>query len=405
MARHASSDGRRDLNKAIWVIPIMRIPVVDAQNKPLMPTTPARARKWIATGKAIKRWSDVGQFYVQLTQEPSGHATQDIVVGVDPGKLFSGIGVQSAKFTLCTAHLILPFQAVRDRMDARRMMRRARRGRRINRKVAFALRSHRQKRFDNRRKSRLAPSIRANRQLELRVVSELCRIFPIKEIRYEYVRADVDLTSGRRKARSGKGFSPVMVGQKWMIEQLKTFAPVVKVEGYQTALTRNHLGLEKNKADKSKAEFASHAVDGVAIAASHFVEYHKEYRQGQDVADWFGSVQVTPASFCVIRRPPYSRRQLHLMLPAKGGVRRKYGGSITRHGFCKGDLVNSPKGIGYVSGDTDRQVSVSNLAWKRLGQITVSKVSLIARNTGLVAQATALIPPRRADGRGISEKT
>jgi hypothetical protein len=404
MARHASSDGRRDLHKAIWVIPIMRIPVVDPQNKPLMPTTPARARKWIATGKAIKRWSDVGQFYVQLTQEPSGHATQDIIVGVDPGKSFSGIGVQSAKFTLYTAHLILPFQAVRDRMDARRMMRRARRGRRINRKVAFALRTHRQKRFDNRRKTKLAPSIRANRQLELRVVSELCRVFPVKAIRYEYVRADVDLTSGRRKARSGKGFSPVMVGQKWMIEQLKNFAPVVKVEGYQTALTRNHLGLEKNKADKTKAEFWTHAVDGVAIAASHFVEYRKEYYLGKDVADWFGSVKVTSALFCLIRRPPYSRRQLHLMLPAKGGVRRKYGGSTTRHGFRKGDLVNSPKGIGYVSGDTDRQVSVSNSAWKRLGQITASKVSLIARNTGLVAQATAPIPPRRADGRGISEK-
>jgi hypothetical protein len=405
MARHASGDGRRDLNKAIWVIPIMRIPVVDPQNQPLMPTTPARARKWIASGKAIKRWSDVGQFYVQLNTEPSGYATQDIIIGVDPGKLFSGIGVQSAKFTLYTAHLVLPFQAVRDRMDARRMMRRARRGRRINRKVAFALRTHRQKRFDNRRKTKLAPSIRANRQLELRVVSELCRIFPVKEIRYEYVRADIDLTSGRRKARSGRGFSPVMVGQKWMIEQLNNFAPVVTVEGYKTALTRNHLGLEKNKADKTKAEFATHAVDGVAIAASHFVEYRKEYRQGQDVADWFGSVQVTPASFCVIRRPPYSRRQLHLMVPAKGGVRRKYGGSTTRHGFRKGDLVNSPKGIGYVSGDTDRQVSVSNSAWKRLGQIMASKVSLIARNTGLVAEATAPIPPRRADGRGISEKT
>ena len=85
----------------------MRIPVIDSQNQPLMPTTPARARKWIESGKAIKRWSNCGQFYVQLIVEPSGRATQDIVIGIDPGKKYSGIGVQSTKFTLYTATLTL----------------------------------------------------------------------------------------------------------------------------------------------------------------------------------------------------------------------------------------------------------------------------------------------------------
>jgi RRXRR protein len=362
----------------------MRIPVVDQNHQPLMPTTPARARKWIESGKAVKCWSDCGQFYVQLTVEPSGYATQDIVVGIDPGKKYSGIGVQSPKFTLYTAHLVLPFQTVRDRMDSRRLMRRGRRGRRINRKVAFSKRAHRRKRFANRRQSKLAPSIRANRQLELRIVSELCKLYPVAEIRYEYIKADVDLTSGRKKARSGKGFSPVMVGQRWMLKQLEQFAPVVKVEGYQTALTRKHLGLEKNKADKSKAEFNTHAVDGVAIAASHFVEYRQYHKAGEDGSDWFGAVSITPAPFFVIRRPPYSRRQLHLMVPAKGGIRRKYGGSTTRHGVRKGDLVNSPKGIGYVSGDTEKQVSVSEANWKRLGQISAKKVQLIRRSNGLI---------------------
>jgi hypothetical protein len=362
----------------------MRIPVVDSNHQPLMPTTPARARKWVESGKAVKRWSDCGQFYVRLTVEPSGYATQDIVVGIDPGKRYSGIGVQSARFTLYTAHLVLPFETVRDRMDSRRLMRRGRRGRRINRKVAFSKRAHRQKRFANRRKSKLAPSIRSNRQLELRIVSELCKLYPVTEIRYEYVRADVDLTSGRRKARSGVGFSPVMVGQRWMLKQLVQFAPVVKVEGYQTASTRKHLGLTKNKADKSKAEFNTHAVDGVAIAASHFVEYRQYHKASEDGADWFGTVSITPALFFVIRRPPYSRRQLHLMVPAKGGVRRKYGGSTSRHGFRKGDLVRFPKGVGYVSGDTEKQVSVSEANWKRLGQISAKKVQLIRRSNGLI---------------------
>jgi hypothetical protein len=370
----------------------MRIPVISQDNQPLMPTTSARARKWIASGKAVKRWSDCGQFFVQLAVEPSGYATQDVIVGIDPGKKYSGIGVQSARFTLYTAHLVLPFQTVRDRMDARRLMRRGRRGRRINRKVAFSNRAHRQKRFSNRRQGKLAPSIRANRQLELRIVSELCKLYPVTEIRYEYVRADVDLTSGRKKARSGKGFSAVMVGQKWAIKQLEQFAPVVTIEGYQTASTRKHLGLEKNKADKSKAEFATHAVDGVAIAASYFVEYRTYHKVGEDGADWFGSVSVTPASFFVIRRPPYSRRQLHLMVPAKGGVRRKYGGSTTPFNIRKGDIVKYQNVIGFCSGYTGKSLSVSDSDWKRLGRYAASKVELVARSQRLLVKAVSNRP-------------
>lgn len=362
---------------------MLRIPVVSPNHQPLMPTTPAKARTLIAAGKAIQCWNDAGQFYIQLTYETGGEV-QDIVVGIDPGKKFSGIGVQSSKVTLYTAHLVLPFQRVRDRMDQRRMMRRGRRGRRINRKVQFSNRAHRQQRFSNRRQGKLAPSIRANRQIELRVVKELVAIYPLSAIRWEYVSADIDLTSGRRKAKSGTGFSPVMVGQKWMLGQLELVASTSIIRGFQTSNTRKHLGLEKNKSDKSKPCFETHAVDGVAIAASRFVEYGKYHRLGEDGGEWVGVVQITKAPFSVISRPPYSRRQLHLMVPAKGGVRRKYGGSTTRHRLRKGDLVQSPKGIGYVSGETERQVSVSNASWKRLGQITANKVKLIRRSNGLV---------------------
>ncbi len=362
---------------------MQRVPVISSNNQPLMPTKPSRARRWISEGKAIGIFSDLGIFYIQLVESPSGNQTQPIAVGIDPGKLFSGIGVQSSLFTLWTAHLELPFKRVRERMDNRRLMRRGRRGRRINRQLPFDLRAHRQKRFSNRKKSKLAPSIKANRQLEIRVVSELSKIYPITDIYFEYVKADVDLTSGRKRAKSGKSFSAVMVGQKWAIEQLSKLATVHTRFGWQTSNLRKYLGLEKSKNKATKSP-ESHANDGIALACFQFLDYLPFQTASSYGHEWRGKVSVTSAPFAVIKRPPVSRRQLHLMVPYKGGLRRKYGGTITTVGLRKGDLVNSPKGIGYVSGQTKNQISVSDANWKRLGQIAFSKVTLIRRSNGLI---------------------
>jgi hypothetical protein len=263
-------------------------------------------------------------------------------------------------------------------MEQRAMMRRGRRGRRINRKVVFSKRAHRQKRFDNRRACKLPPSIRANRQLELRVVDELSLIYPITTIAYEIV-----------KVRGNKGFSPVMVGQRWQLENLETYAKVKQVEGWQSANIRQQLGLHKQKHSKGDAIPATHAVDGVALSCSAFIQYGIIDLQ---TMGWKGDVAITPAPFTVIRRPPVSRRQLHLMVPAKGGITRKYGGTVTRHGLRKGDCVQATQGnktyFGWVSGDTEKQVSVSDASWKRLGQFTVKKVRLVQRSTGLIVLPT-----------------
>jgi hypothetical protein len=352
---------------------MQRIPVQNPDGTPAMPTKSSRARKWVKCGKAIGKWSDIGLYFVQLLAEPGSKNVQPIAIGIDPGKLYSGIAVQSSKFTLFAAHLILPFKTVKDRMEQRRIMRRGRRGRRINRKVKFNLRAHREKRFSNRRSHKLPPSIRANRQLELRVVVELNKLFPLTQIVYEYVQA-----------RGDKSFSPVMVGQIWMLKQLQLIATTVTRFGWETSNLRDRLGLVKQKNHKGDAILETHAVDGIALASSYFLRYESFENTRERGHMWNGEVNLTTPVFKVIRRPPISRRQLHLMVPAKGGIRRKYGGTTTRHGVRKGDLVNSPKGIGYVSGDTERQISVSNSNWKRLGQITASKVSLIRRSNGLI---------------------
>ncbi|MGL4882117.1 MAG: RRXRR domain-containing protein, partial [Waterburya sp.] len=255
----------------------IRVPVLSPEGKPLMPTTSARARKWIATGKAKAVWNDLNIYCVQLLVKPSGSNTQEIVVGIDPGKLFSGVATASKKAVLFTAHLALPFKRVRARKEAQKILRRSRRGRRINRNLPFAQRAHRQKRFDNRRGNKLPPSIRANRQLELRIVKELIKLFPVSEIVYEYV-----------KARGNKGFSPVMVGQKWMIEQLTPLAPTHTLEGWKTNILRKQLGLKKNKDDKSVQDATTHANDAIALCVSRFMQYKAFYTVNSRGHHWVG---------------------------------------------------------------------------------------------------------------------
>ncbi len=382
---------------------MIRVPVVSYDNKPLMPTKSSKARKWVEEGKAVGLWSDVGIYYVQLLA-PTGEETQTVVIGVDPGKSYAGIGVQSAKFTLARFHLILPFGRVKSRMEQRKMLRRSRRSRRINRSVPFKTRNHRQKRFSNRKQAKVPPSIRASRQLELRVVRELSKIFPLTAIGYERVKADVDRTQ-RKSAKSGKGFSPVMNGQLWAISQMETVAPVFIREGWQkdgngTSQIRKQLGLEKDKENKGAAKPESHAVDGVALACGYFVQYSRHITSNTQGYLWKGEVNVTNSAFRIITRPGavrrgkeygFFRRQLHFEVPDKSGTRKRKGGTITPFGFRVGDLVKATKKdeqfIGYIGGftntDKSKNVSVYDYSWKRIGQFTPNKVKLLRRNNGL----------------------
>ena len=343
-----------------------------------MPTTSARARKWIAAGKAKPLWNDLKIFGVQLLVEPSGTNTQDIVIGIDPGKLYSGIGCVSQKAVLFTAHLVLPFKRVIARKQAQKILRRARRGRRINRNIPFASRAHREKRFDNRRGNKLPPSIRANRQLELRIVQELIKLFPVTSIVYEYI-----------KARGNKGFSPVMVGQKWMLDRLGAIATTHKLEGWKTSNIRKHLGLEKNQDDKSAPDVSTHANDGISLAVSQFIKYKPFLTANSHGHHWVGLVELTDAPFKIIARPQLYRRQLHFENPSQGGRRKRKGGTVTPFGFRSGDYVQATKGKltakGYIGGysEVNKVVSLYDHNWKRIGQFSVSKTQLIKRSNGL----------------------
>jgi RRXRR protein len=103
----------------------MFVPVVDQNNRPVMPTTPSRAKRWIRSGKATPFFKK-GVFCVRLNQEPSNRNTQPIAVGVDPGSKLEGFTVKSKMHTYLNiqTHAI---DWVRDHVEVRRNMRRARR--------------------------------------------------------------------------------------------------------------------------------------------------------------------------------------------------------------------------------------------------------------------------------------
>ncbi len=371
-----------------------RIPVISTLGIPLMPTTCVRARKWIEQGKAIGKRSNIGVFYVELQHFPSGFDTQEIAVGVDRGKAFTGIAIQSKKATIALFHLCLPGfykskkdkkdrQSVIGKMAKRAELRRTRRGQRINRKITFKLRNHREKRFDNRRQNKLPPSVKSNRQMELRVLLEIARIVPITVIK--------DEDCGGNTRNNGRGISPVTVGQEWFRVEAAKLAPVVEINSYDTGKYRDYLGLVKNKKDKSKQTPETHANDAVALASTTFIQYKPFYTASNHGHQWVGQCLLTPAPFIVINRPKLFRRKLHQENYAKGGILKRQGGTITPFGFRSGDYVQTTyKGEiirGWVGGFTNtlksKNVAIYDNNWNRIGQFAPNNITLIKRSTKL----------------------
>ena len=371
-----------------------RVPVKDPVGKPLMPTTPARARKWMKSGKAIPKRNKLGVFYVQLAEEPSGHETQEIVAGTDRGKAFTGIARESKLATIIVFHLCLPGfykskntkkdrQSVTGKIAKRRELRRSRRANRIDRTKPFKLRNHREKRFSNRRQSKIPSSVLANRLMELRVLREMSLLLPITEIR--------DEDCGGYTIRNGRGISPVTVGQEWFRKQASLIASVIPVDAKTTGSFREQLGLTKEKKQKDKQSIESHGNDAIALAASAFIKYQSFNRGKNHGHEWIGKCLVTQTPFIVVTRPKLFRRKLHQEQYKKGGILKRQGGTITPFVFRSGDYVEtSRKGRtirgwigGFTNSKSSKNVSIYDHNWKRIGQFNPKNVRLLSRSSKL----------------------
>ena len=295
-----------------------KVPVVDSNQVPLMPTSAARADRWIKNGKATPFWKK-GIFCIRLNVEPSARNYQPVACGIDPGSKMEGYTISSAKYQ----YLNIQTKAidwVKKHVKSRREMRRSRRYRKT------PCRQPRWNRLVN--KIRLAPSTKSRWQWKLRIANWLSKIYPITV----FVVEDIKATTWGSKW--GKTFSPLQVGKEWSYFQLQKLAPLKLLQGHKTAELRKQLGLKKSQ-NKMAEVFSAHCVDSFTLAYSAVGGATKPSNQDLLI--------VTPLRF--------HRRQLHRLEHAPGHIRSRYGGTMSAR-FKRGSIVKHPKwGLTYIGGE------------------------------------------------------
>jgi len=308
---------------------IGRVPVVSADGTPLMPCKPSKARKLLENGKATKQWNKLSIFYLRLHFNPKKPSTQPLALGVDCGSKFEGFSVVGTKDTV----LNIMSEAttwVKQAVEQRRQMRRARRYRKTRR---------RQCRSNNRiaNTKRIPPSTKARWDTKLRIIRQLEKILPIQTVVVEDIKA-VTRKNGKRWNNS---FSPIEVGKRYFYARINR--KLVVKSGIETKALRETFGLRKLK-NKSKTVFETHCVDAWALAASET-----------------GAKQLTTRSIYYLVPLRWHRRQLHRLQPEKGGRRKPYGGTCSL-GLKRGTLVKHLKhGFCYVGGNLNGKLSLHSV--------------------------------------------
>lgn len=168
--------------------------VIAKSGQRLMPTSRVKARKLLKTGKAVI-FSRM-PFAIQLNYEISKPAVQETELCVDTGSEHIGISVKSKK------HEYVHLQAdnlsdEKERHDAQRSYRRARRNRKRYRKL----------RFDNRKKSEawLAPSVQHKKDNHIRLIKRILEVLPITRVVLEVGQFDPALMRATEKGETLSG--------------------------------------------------------------------------------------------------------------------------------------------------------------------------------------------------------
>ena len=309
----------------------MLIPVVDKNQKPLMPTKPSRARRWIKSGKATPFWKN-GIFCLRLNVTPSDTELQDICVGVDPGSKKEGLTVKSESYTYLNiqadAH-----SKVSKKIQKRRRLRRGRRGRKC---------PNRKKRPHNlSNRNRIPAGTRASWDWKLRILDWLSKLYPITHVCVE----DIKARTKQYQKKWNQSFSPLEVGKQWFYSEIEKRWQLSTLSGHETKDIRDRLGLTKSK-KKTAETFDAHCVDSWCLAYSVL--------GGDPIVDNTDIFCISPI--------PIQRRNLHREVPKKDGIRSRYGGTRCL-GYAKGTLVKSLKwGLCWISGHQNGKINLTQMS-------------------------------------------
>jgi len=164
-----------------------RVFVLDRHGRPLMPCSPARARRLLRSGRA--RVHRLAPFVIRLVDRTAADSVvAGVEVAIDPGSKATGISVFQTTTTgrvgLAAVEVQHRGQLIHKKMDQRSNYRRGRRSRNLR---------YRAPRFNNRTKPKgwLAPSLRHRVDTTTSMVSRLCRWAPVTAIHQELVHFDM----------------------------------------------------------------------------------------------------------------------------------------------------------------------------------------------------------------------
>ncbi|MBV8882494.1 MAG: HNH endonuclease, partial [Chroococcidiopsidaceae cyanobacterium CP_BM_RX_35] len=222
---------------------IMKVCVLNRSGRPLMPTTPRKARLLLKAGKAkiIQRYP----FTIQLIYGSSGYV-QSAILGIDAGFSHIGFSAVNDKEELIGGELTM-LSEMSERITERRKYRRMRRSSKRYRQPIP---------LKNQSAGWLAPSIQHKLDTHHRLIDRMRSILPIQQVVIEV--ASFDIQKIKNPAIEGKGYQQ---GEQYDFDHLREYIlhrdrhncqnPNCKNKVKEAILQVHHLGFWKNPADRT----------------------------------------------------------------------------------------------------------------------------------------------------------
>jgi len=222
----------------------MKVYVINKDGRPLMPTTPRKARLLLKNGKAKIIGRD--PFTIQLIYGSSGY-TQPVDLGIDAGYQHIGFSAVTENEEVLGGELKM-LEGMSERITEKRKYRRIRRNR---------LR-YRKPRFFNRKREEgwLAPSIQHKLDTHHRLIDKICSYLPVKTVTIEV--AAFDIQKIKNPTIEGEQYQ---YGEQYGFDNLREYIlyrdghkcqnPGCKNKADQPILQVHHLGFWKNPPDRT----------------------------------------------------------------------------------------------------------------------------------------------------------